>query len=100
MKLYTIYFRVTDKDYNPERKYATKKVKHGPDPKVYLNVDGGLTVLEDEIKKYWEYGGGVERLVFMGELPDERLNPTLAEPDFVDEQIKSKKNGETIGYQG
>lgn len=100
MKLYTMYFRVTDKDFNPEKRYALKKTKTGPDLKAYLTNDGGLTVMEDELKKYWDYGGGIDRIIYMGEIDDAYLKPTLTEPEFVDEQIKSKKNGETVGYQG
>lgn len=100
-RLYRLYFRTTEKEYQPsERKVAKKKVKSGPDPKVILSVDESLTVLEKEIAHYWEYGDGVVRLEYAGELDDSYLKPTLAEPDFVDDQIKSKKNGETVGYQG
>lgn len=101
-KLYRLYFRTTEKDFTPDRRFAKKKVK-GPQPdlKLYVNlVDGSATVLEDDIKKYWEYGDGIERLEFAGELDDSYLKPILSEPYFVDEQIKSKKNGETVGYQG
>lgn len=100
MKLYTMFFRIIDKDFNPERKYVLKKIKTGADLKIYLNIDGGLMVMEDEIKKYWDYGGGIERLIYAGEIDDAYIKPTLTEPEFVEEQIKSKKNGETIGYQG
>lgn len=100
MKIYAMYFRVIDKEFSPEKKYAIKKNPKGQDFKAYLNSDGALSVFEDEIKKYWDYGGGVDQLKYMGEVDDTRLNATLSEPDFVDDQIKSKKNGETIGYQG
>ena len=100
MKLYTMYFRVIDKEYSPEKKFAIKKIKHGSDLKIYLTPEGGYTVIEAEVAKYWDYGGGIERVVYAGELNDELFKPTLTDHDFVDEQIKSKKNGETVGYQG
>ena len=100
MKLFVLYFRTAEKDYNPERRYVTRRTKVGPDIKYYLNSDGGYLVMEDEIKKFWELGGGIDRLTYVGELDDNYFKPTLTEPDFVDEQIKSKKNGEIIGYQG
>jgi hypothetical protein len=99
-RLYRMYFRTVDKEYSPERKLVKKKVKSGPDPKIYLSSDESITVLEKEIAQYWDYGDGVLRLDYAGELDDSYLKPVLAEPDFVDEQIKSKKNGETVGYQG
>lgn len=99
-RLYRMYFRTVDKEYQPERKVAKKKVKSGPDPKVTLSADESITVLEKEIPTYWDYGDGVLRLEYAGELDDSYLKPTLAEPDFVEDQIKSKKNGETVGYQG
>jgi len=101
-KLYRLYFRSTEKDFSPDRRYAKKKMKGStPDLKLYLSFfDGSVTVLENEIQKYWDYGDGIERLEFAGEMDDSYLKPTLAEPDFVDDQIKSRKNGETIGYQG
>jgi hypothetical protein len=100
MKLYTMYFRVTDKEYSPEKKFALKKVKHGADLKAYLNADGGFMVMETEVAKYWDYGGGIEKIVYTGDISDDLFKPTLTDHDFVDEQIKSKKNGETVGYQG
>lgn len=100
MKLYTMYFRVIDKDYSPERKFALKKIKQGPDQKLYLNAEGGVTVLETEVAKYWDFGSGIEKIVYSGEISDDLFKPTLTDHDFVDEQIKSKKNGETVGYQG
>lgn len=95
-----MYFRVTDKDYTPERKYALKKTKQGPDQKLYLTSDGAYTALESEVAKYWDYGGGIDKIVYAGEIDDALFKPTLTDHDFVDEQIKSKKNGETVGYQG
>jgi hypothetical protein len=100
MKLYNMYFLNVTKDYNPERLLAVKKNKHGADGKLVLNNSGCYTAMEDELKKYWEYGGGVEKIVFAGEIDDALFKPTLTDHDFVDEQIKSKKNGETVGYQG
>lgn len=99
-KLYRVYFRTVDREYNPDKKIAKKRTKVGPDLKVTLSEDGSLTVLEEEIKKYWEYGDGISKLEWAGELDDSYLKPILAEPDFVDNAIKSKKNGEILGYQG
>lgn len=99
-KLFRIYFRSVEKEYNPERKYVKKKGKIGSDYKHFVSDDGSITVLEDEIKKYWEYGDGVSKLEFAGELDDNYLKPVISETEFVDEQIRSKKNGEIIGYQG
>lgn len=100
-KLYRMFFRTVEKEYNPERRFAKKKTKTGPDLKVILSpTDGSITILEDEIKKYWDYGDGVERLEYAGEINDDLLKPSIMEPDFVDEQIKSRKSGELIGYQG
>lgn len=100
MKLYSMYFRTPVKEYNPDRLVAIKRIPRGVDPRVNLSAEGYLTVMEPDIKKYWEYGGGVEKLIYVGDVDDALLNPVLAEPDFVDEQIKSKKNGALIGYQG
>ncbi len=103
MKLYTMHFRVTAKDYQPsgpDNIVAVKKNKTGPDAKLKLNSDGTYTAMEDELKKYWDYGGGIDKVVFAGEIDDALFKPTLTDHDFVDEQVKSKKNGETVGYQG
>lgn len=99
-KLYRMYFKTLDKDYNPDRRYAKKKTKTGSDLKLYVCADGSITVLEEEIRKYWDYGDGIERIEYAGEMDDSYFKPVLAEADFVDDQIKSKKNGETVGYQG
>ncbi len=100
MKLYTIYFRAPEKEYNPERRVAIKKIPRGADLKLHLNAEGGYTVIETDIKKYWDFAGGIEKLLFIGDLDDALLKPYLAEPDFVDNQIRSKKNGDILGYQG
>lgn len=100
MKLYTLQFRVVDKRYSPERLYAIKVNKTSSNQEVLLTPDGLLTVLEKDIAKYWEYGGGVAKVTYAGEMDDELFKPTMSEQDFVDEQIKSKKTGQVIGYQG
>lgn len=100
MNLYRVTFRSTEKDYTPERKYAKKVVKGGPDLKLYLNLDGHIVLMEDELKKYWDYGGGVDELKWVGIIDEERLRPTLLEPDFIDEKIRSNKNKEILGFQG
>jgi hypothetical protein len=99
-RLYRMYFRNVEKEFSPEKKYTRKKAKTGTDTKIYLSADESITVLEKEIAQYWDCGDGPLRIEFAGELDDAYLKPILSEPDFVDDQIKSKKNGETIGYQG
>lgn len=100
MKLYTMHFRTVTKDYNPDRYSAVKKNRVGPDAKLTLGSNGTYTAMEDELKKYWDYGDGIDKIVFAGEIDDALFRPTLTDHDFVDEQIKSKKNGEIVGYQG
>jgi len=101
-KLFRLYFRSIDKEFSstPERYYAKKVNKLKADDKLYLSADNSHTVLESEIKKYWDFGGGVAKVEFVGEMSDEYFTPSLSEAEFVDEQIKSKKNGEIVGYQG
>jgi len=100
MKLYTMHFRTVTKEYNPDGIVAIKKNKIGQDGRLVLNASGTYTAMEDELKKYWDYGGGIEKIVFAGEIDDAHFKPSLTDHDFVDEQIKSKKNGETVGFQG
>lgn len=98
MKLYTIQFRVIEKKYNPERVVAIKKIK-GNELEIII-PPGGLTVLESELKKYWDYGGGPQTISFAGEIDDSYFHPVLSESEFIENEIKSKKSGEVIGYQG
>lgn len=95
-----MYFKVYDEEYNPKRKLVKKVMKQEADLKEYVNSDGGLLVLEEELKRYWDWGGGIDKVVSVGEMNDKYFQPTLSEPDFVDNQIKSKKNGDVLGYQG
>jgi hypothetical protein len=100
-KLYRMHFFKVETEYQPiERKYVKKKNKTSPDLKLYVGADGTTTLLEQEISKYWEFGEGVKLCEFAGEMDDSYLKPVLSEPDFVDGQIRSKKNGEIVGYQG
>jgi hypothetical protein len=105
MRFYLIHFRTYEEEYNhsviPKRKYIVEKSRNSAtDKKHYLNNEGGLLVMENEIQKYWKLGGGPDVIKFVGEMDDALFKPTLSEPDFVDDQIKSKKNGENVGYQG
>lgn len=102
MKFYTLYFRSVDKEHHPIERYYAKRpaTKIGTEQKIYLNPDCGLLVSEKDIKNYWDVGGGVVKLMLTAELDDALFAPTLSEPDFVDEQIKSRKNGDVLGYQG
>ncbi len=97
MKLFQLFFRTTDKEFSPDRYYI--KLKKNSD-KVYLDKEKGLLVIESDIKKWWEEGGGILSVEYAGELDDKLFQPVLAEPDFIDSQIRSKHNAEILGYQG
>lgn len=98
MRIYTIFFHRYEKDYNPERSYVYKK---GKKDKFFTDKERGLLVTEADLTSYLDFAeDGIDKIVFVGELDDKLFAPLLAEPDFVDNQIRSKKNGEILGYQG
>lgn len=102
-KIYRMSFANVDKEYSSGKNtnYIKLRMPSGtPDKKQLVAVDGTLTVLEHEIRTYWEFGDGCIKCELVGEMDNNYFRPTLFEPDFVDNQIKSKKNGEIIGYQG
>lgn len=101
--LWRLSFRKVQEEYshvgaNAGKKYIEKVNPRGPNEKHYIGQDGTMTVLEKDIKTWWDWG--VVTCTYAGEMDDSLFKPVLAEPDFVDEQIRSKKNGDLVGYQG
>jgi len=106
MKLYHVFFRTyTREGYQMDDKFVVVKKKGSLEWKKPVEKDPrggfrGVLATENDIKNLWEFGNGIDRLEFLGELDDSLFNPVLSESDFVADQIRSKKNNECIGYQG
>lgn len=98
-KLYRVWWRLPEEDYQAKRWYIKKVMTKGVDPRLYLSSDKTRTLLEEELKTYWDFGGGVEKLEYAGELDESYFRPRISEPDFVDMKIKSKVDDNLLGFQ-
>lgn len=104
MNIYKITFvNVEEVGYNADKKFFVSS-KRSKEDKLYLPPDTKALFIPikepSELASYWQYGGGVDSCIRVGEMNDSFFSPVLSEADFVETEIKSRKNGTLLGRQG
>ena len=104
MNIYKITFLSVEEEGYQATKKITAKSSANIHDKLMLSVDDKSYITHgksfSDLEKYSVYGGGIKTVELIGSIPDALFSPTISEPDFVNNQIISKKNGYMIGNQG
>lgn len=104
MNIYKISFiHVEDTGFGDTKKtWVTNK--DNKEDKIYIsNEFKALFVPATDVSdlgKYQVYGRGIEGISRVAELADGYFSPVIPEADFVENEIRSKKNGTILGHQG
>lgn len=100
MNIYAIFFKKYEDEFGTNKRSYVELRQDGKETKkLTASKEKGLLVVEADMLNYTQWGGGYDKIVFVGELPDSHFKPVISETDIVNEKIHSK-NGNRIGKQG